>query len=247
MPWRWIVTAAALLILVVLYSSISWTFTSRLIGVQFPAAPEIAFADFGLPQPEDVTITIGDINLSGWYFDNPANAGCGVVMLHGYSGNKGGIMAPTPLFWDRGCDLLLYDLRGHGESSEGDHTYGVLDRKDQIAALDWFIERTGLPENKVGLIGWSYGAATSILTAAERPGLAFVISDASYSSLRDIAKVQAGALFGNWAKAFVPGALILGTVPGRFRSVGRRAGGGDQRRNHPDPPDPINDRRFHPL
>ena len=35
-----------------------------------------------------------------------------------------------------------------------------------------------------------------------------MIADASYSSLADIARVQAGALFGNWAKAFVPGALF---------------------------------------
>ena len=71
------------------------------------------------------------------------------------------------------------------------------------------MERTGLPDERIGLWGVSYGAATSIQTAAARPGLGFVIADASYSSMPDIAAVQADKQIGVWARAFIPGALAV--------------------------------------
>lgn len=208
--------AIGLAVLIVLYGSVSWVFSSKLIAQQFPSEEQVDFASFGLPNPEEFTVANGKINLAGWYFDNPANGGCGVVMLHGYTGNKVTVLNTNSLFWDLGCDLVFYDLRGHGLSSKGMHTYGALDKGDQIAVIDWFINRTGLPENKIGLIGWSYGAATSLLTAAERPGLAFVIADASYSSVTDIGTTQAGKMFGTWAKVFVPGALLISRIRGDF-------------------------------
>ena len=65
----------------------------------------------------------------------------------------------------------------------------------------------------IGLAGWSYGAATAIQAASEAGGdVAFVLADSSYSSLRDIADVQAESLFGTWARAFVPGALVVSAI-----------------------------------
>ena len=62
----------------------------------------------------------------------------------------------------------------------------------------------------------SYGAATSLQAAAVRPGLAFVIADASYSSMSEIASAQADTQFGAWANIFVPGALFISGLRGGF-------------------------------
>ena len=76
---------------------------------------------------------------------------------------------------------------------------------------------SALPRSKLGLIGWSYGAATAIQGASEAGGdVAFVIADSSFSSLGDIARVQAENQYGNWAKIFVPGALFASSVRGGF-------------------------------
>jgi uncharacterized protein len=46
--------------------------------------------------------------------------------------------------------------------------------------------------------------------------LAFVIADSSFSSLRDIASVQAEGQYGAWARVFVPGALFASSVRSGF-------------------------------
>lgn len=208
---RLLIGAAVLLLLVVAYFGGSWVFSSKLIGQQFGSDEQAHFADFRLPQPEAVTLTNGKTKLAGWYFANPraGTAQCAVVMLHGFVINKAVILPFTPMFWDRGCDLYLYDLRSHGESSREFSTYGVHDKEDELLAVDWLAKRTRLPDGRIGLWGVSYGAATSLQAAVVRPDLAFVVADASYASLFDIASFQAGKIFGSWAKIFVPGALLV--------------------------------------
>jgi pimeloyl-ACP methyl ester carboxylesterase len=201
---------------VAVYGGISWFFSEQLIARKCASQPEATFADFGLPQPEDVAIASGTTRLAGWYFANPQRAGCAVILLHGFTGNRADVLIAAPLFWKRGCDLLVYDLRGHGQSSPGLFTYGVHDKEDELAAVDWLSRRAGLSVGQIGLMGWSYGAATSLQAAAVRPEVAFVIADASFSSLTDIARVQAKAMFGSWAKLFVPGAMFVAGLRAGF-------------------------------
>lgn len=213
----WVIAAAVPAVAAVFYGAVSWVFSDTLIGQQFPTSDEqVSFADFGLPDPESVTIPNGQTRLAGWYFPNPGKAGCAVIQLHGFTSNKAEVLVAAPLFWDRGCDVLAYDLRGHGDSSPGLLTYGVLDKGDELAAVDWLAGKTGLPHAKIGLMGWSYGAATSLQAAAARQDLAFVIADASFSSLPDIASVQAQKRFGAWARIFVPGALLVSRLRASF-------------------------------
>ncbi len=120
------------------------------------------------------------------------------------------------LFFERGCDVFVYDLRGHGASSRGLLSYGALDKFDELAAVDWLEEKTRLPDAKIGLWGVSYGAATSLQAAAVRPGLAFVIADASYSSMADIASIQGERLIGALAKLILPGALTVAGLRAGF-------------------------------
>ena len=215
---RWLAITLAVLLLVVLgYGAVSWLFSEKLVAQQFTALGPEEFSDYDLPDPESVTIRGEGVNLAAWYFDNPRDAGCATVMLHGFGGSKAEVLGATPIFWQRGCDLLLYDARGHGDSDRAILTFGAHERDDLLRALEWLDERTGLPRSKIGIIGWSYGAATAIQAASE-PGsaVAFVVADSSFSSLGDIARVQAEEQYGSWAKVFVPGALFASSLRGGF-------------------------------
>jgi pimeloyl-ACP methyl ester carboxylesterase len=213
---------ARILVLVVLlalvaYAGVSWLFSEKLIAQQFTPLGPVDFAAYSLPNPERLTIRGDGVDLASWYFANPGRAGCAVVMLHGFGGDKSEVIAATPIFWRRGCDLLLYDARGHGDSDRALLSFGVHEREDLLRALEWLTAKTGLPRSKAGLIGWSYGAATSIQAASEAGGdVAFVVADSSFSSLGDIARVQAKKQYGSWAKAFVPGALLVASIRGGF-------------------------------
>jgi pimeloyl-ACP methyl ester carboxylesterase len=215
---RWVVLPIVLLLVALAaYGAVSWVFSDRLVAQQFTALGPVDFSEYALPAPETVTIRGEGVGLVAWYFDNPREAGCATVMLHGFGGSRAEILAATPIFWQRGCDLLLYDARGHGDSDRALLSFGANEREDLLRAVEWLSARTVLPRSKVGLIGWSYGAATAIQGASEAGGdVAFVIADSSFSSLGDIARVQAEEQYGSWAKIFVPGALFVSSVRGGF-------------------------------
>lgn len=201
------------------YGVASWVFSERLIGQQFTADGSTDTSEFGLPDPEEATVAGDGVDLAAWYFQNPADAGCAVVMLHGYGGDKAEILGANPLFWDRGCHLLSYDARGHGDSSRALLTFGAHERDDLLLATDWLAARTGLPRSDIGLMGWSYGAATAIQAAPGLPDLAFAIADSSFSSLTDIATVQGERQFGSWVRFVVPGALTVAGLRASFDSA----------------------------
>lgn len=203
-------------LLLVGYTAVSWLFSERLIGQKFAPLGAVDVAAFDLPQPEEVTFEGDGVTLAGWYFANPRNEGCAVVMLHGFGGSRAEVLAPSPIFWARGCDLFLYDARGHGDSSPSLLSFGAHEHKDLLQAVDWLAGRTGLDHSRIGLMGWSYGAATALLAAPEVSDLAFVVADSSFSSLRDIASVQAEGQYGAWARIFVPGALFVSSVRSGF-------------------------------
>jgi uncharacterized protein len=202
-------------VLAVAYGGVSWVFSEKLIAAQSRPLGKVDPADYGLPNPTVVEVPGKGVKLASWYFPNPRNEHCAVIMLHGFGGARAEVVGASPIFWDRGCDLLMYDSRGHGDSSPALLTFGPHEKEDLVAAIAWLSRRTKLPDRRIGLIGWSYGAAVSIQAAAKVPDIAFVIADSSYSSLADIASVQADHQFGAWAKIFVPGALFI---------AGKRAG-----------------------
>ena len=161
-----------------------------------------------LPDPKTILIENGDVTLEGWFYENPDNADCAVMLLHGYTSTRAGAMQYAPLFWDRGCHLLAYDARGHGNSSDAFHTYGYYEKEDGTAVYNWLLNETELSSEQVGLTGVSYGAATS-LQMAPLIDPAFVIADSSYQDLHTIVSVQAVNMFGEWVNLFVPGAFFM--------------------------------------
>lgn len=203
-------------ILVGLYLFGSYFFSEQLINrpTQSLATSQERMGELGvptiaLPQPEAVTIENGDVSLAGNFYENPLAGDCAVLMLHGYTGTRYGTLQYAPLFWDRGCDLLAYDARGHGESSAAYHTYGYFEKDDGLAAYEWLQARTGLPASDIALAGVSYGAATSLQMLPLVPDVAFVLADSPYESLEAIVTHQAVAQFGTWVNLFVPGAFFV--------------------------------------
>jgi pimeloyl-ACP methyl ester carboxylesterase len=180
----WIVLIFIGVILAGLYLFGSYFFSDQLINrpTQSLATSQERMGELGVPsitltEPEAVTIEAGDVTLAGNFYQNPLEGDCAVLMLHGYTSTRYGTLQYAPLFWDRGCDLLAYDARGHGESSDAYHTYGYFEKTDGMAAYEWLQERTGLPASKTALAGVSYGAATSLQMLPLLPDVAFVLAD----------------------------------------------------------------------
>ncbi len=170
-----------------------------------------------LPAPEDVTIDTGEVTLSGFFYDNERDGECAVMILHGYTSTRYGALLYAPLFWERGCDVLVYDARGHGVSSDAYHTYGYHEKEDGLAAYQWLLERTDLQPSQVGLAGVSYGAATVLQMLPLTPDVAFVLADSPYQDLLSIVNYQGPEQFGDWVKLFIPGAIIISEIRADFK------------------------------
>ena len=216
-----IVFAVILAVLAVVYLAGSWYFSGIIVAFETDSLAEEEAergvpADYGLPAPEEVTFQGDGETLAGWYFDNPANGNCGVILLHGITGSRYGGLKYAPLFWERGCDLMMYDHRYHGASTGDYGTYGFYEKQDALAAVEWFAARTGLSHDRIGLQGESYGAATALQTGALAPDLAFVAADSSYRDLSTIVSEQADVQFGSWTGLFLPGAMGISGLRASF-------------------------------
>lgn len=213
---------ALLILLALVYVGASWYFSTLIVKftphtLEEQRAEHGVPADYGLPAPEEISFQgEGGVRLTGWYFDNPAAGNCGAILLHGHTGSRYGMLKYAPLFWPRGCDLMLYDHRYHGGSAGDYGTYGYYEKQDALAALAWFEQRSGLPADKIGVLGESYGASTALQLAPLAPDLAFIAADSPYEDLNTIIGEQAVQRFGSWTQLFVPGALALSGLRADF-------------------------------
>ena len=218
----WIGLAVVVLLLLAAYLAAGWYFSN--IAIAPPArsledaqAQTGTPADYGLPEPEVIAIDAGEVTLSGWYFDNPANGDCGVLFMHGFTGTRYEALYWAPLFWPRGCDLLAYDHRGHGESTTALLSYGYFEKQEALVARDWFAQRSGLDPARIGVGGVSYGAATALQLAPLIPEAPFVLADSSYSSMSAILTHRATELLGPaLGRLLVPGALWVAGLRAGF-------------------------------
>jgi pimeloyl-ACP methyl ester carboxylesterase len=208
----WIILTVLVVILLGVYIGGSWFFSS--VAVNSPTqtledgrARADSFFELGLPEPQEITIDAGEVTLAGFLFENPLDGDCGAILLHGFSGTRYGALQYAPLFWERGCDILAYDHRGHGASTPALHTFGYYEKDDLLNALGWFTDRTGLDISEVAVVGVSYGASTALQAAPLMPDVAFILADSAYQDLATILRYQGEQQFGNLALVFLPGAL----------------------------------------
>ena len=159
---------------------------------------------------ESVRISVADnVALAGEYYRHSQPQNRAVIFSPGRGANLSQGHRFMPLFKDLGCDVLLLQQRGVGESTDAAQTFGYHEKHDLSEAIEWLIERTDCDAGSIGLIGVSYGSAVSIQTLALRDDLAFVIADSTFTDLRTVVTDQANRMFGGWINAFVPMALAL--------------------------------------
>lgn len=129
--------------------------------------------------------------LAGWYL--PARNGCTLICCHGINDNSSQWIAPIAKLHARsGYGALLFDFAGHGKSEGSQVTYGIRERHDVTAAIDYLRQRGDVDMERVAILGYSLGAITAVMSAAEHPALRAVVIESGFSDLHhDIGKLFA--------------------------------------------------------
>jgi len=103
----------------------------------------------------------GGVTSPGWLLPGLDEAGPAIVIIHGYGDSRYGALRCVKLLQSYASELVVFDLRGHGESSKSYSTAGVVESEDILTLLDQFDAPHG-----VVLYGYSMGGRIAIAAAA---------------------------------------------------------------------------------
>ena len=213
------------------YVAVTLTRARRRPVTTDPRALGLAVTDVAFPSRED------GLALRGWLLSAPPPPADGVrpliVLVHGRDGVRDdpsiGLTPLAAALAHAGFDVLMFDLRGHGASAGEHYSFGWYERRDLLGALDWAQARG---YTRLGVYGFSLGAATALLTAAEDARVTAVAVDSGYAALDEILalRLPREAHLPRW---YVPGVILLarllyGADARRIRPVAAAAALGDR-------------------
>jgi alpha-beta hydrolase superfamily lysophospholipase len=147
----------------------------------------------------DVAIPASDgVILSAWSIRPRKNNRRTVILLHGLSDNRLGMMGYAKLLLGHGFSVLLPDARAHGASGGQLATYGLLESDDIRHWFDW-LQQTQHPGCVFGFAE-SMGAAQLLQSLQTEPHFCAVAVESPFSSFREIAYDRVGQFFhtGPW-------------------------------------------------
>lgn len=167
-----------------------------------PIDPGNTPAAFGLAF-EDVTLKskAGNVDIAAWYIPSTDQQRA-IILVHGRDANrtvafeeiesetaKGHFPEFAAALQKADFSVLMIDLRGHGESGPSQYTFGILERGDVEAAVDWLSEK-GYQPGKIGIFGLSLGSAASVGAAYDDPRVGALVLDSLFADFNPIIEAQ---------------------------------------------------------
>lgn len=144
-----------------------------------------SFTPWELQVPfEAVSFATDDgLTLRGWWLpgSDPTRV---VVGFTGHKGAKQDLLGIGSGLWRAGSNVLLFDFRGCGESDLAQLSLGHYELVDARAAVAY--ARARLPEARMGVIGFSMGAAVAILIAAADHSISAIVADSAFATINDV-------------------------------------------------------------
>jgi uncharacterized protein len=175
-------------------------------------------AQYFMPAPQDMEFRsrdprIPELVLRGWWLPGTRAAGPAVLLVHGVRSCRrdDNVLLAAGMLHRAGFGVLLMDQRDHGDSDDEDLRFagGTEEYLDVQGAWDWLVTQ-GIPEERIGIVGMSFGAATSVIAGGEEPRVRAVWEDSSYA---DMSEAMRDYLEREGYPAFLePGAVLMGRL-----------------------------------
>ena len=211
--WALRVPVVLVLVLVLAYLGISWKYADGVTRVTRDPLKKIpAYVE---PTHEDVSFKSLDadaLTLRGWWFPAPTTATKAVVMVHGKDQNRidssfdPGRIARALLA--DGWSVLLFEMRGHGQSDGLRWGLGEYEPADILAAIDFAAMKTGQSRSRIATIGESMGGGSVLMTVGRDPSIGPVVTDSAYASAPTVVN-EVGPRYSGLPAFFTPGLMLM--------------------------------------
>lgn len=148
-----------------------------------PAVYNLKYEDFQLPARND------GLSIAAWYIASEDNEKA-IILVHGRDDSRTKAFANqfvtfASVLHGAGYSVLMIDLRGHGQSAASRYTFGLKERWDVLGAVDW-LEGRGYQAGKIGVLGYSLGAASVIGAAADEQDIGAIWIDSAYTDIKSV-------------------------------------------------------------
>jgi len=207
--WALRVPVGLLIVVVLAYLGVSWKYADGVTRVtREPLKKTPAYVQSTY---EDVSFMSRDgLRLAGWWF--PAvGATKAAVLVHGKDQNRidssfdPGRIARF-LIAD-GWSVLLFEMRGHGQSDGLRWGLGQDEPKDILAAIDTAAQKANVPRARVATIGESMGGGSVLMTVGRDPSIGPIVVDSAYASAPVVVN-EVGPVYSGLPAFFTPGLVL---------------------------------------
>ena len=158
---------------------------------------------------EDVAVqTYDHVELRGWKVRAAKPNGDWVLLFHGVSDNRTGVLGAAELLLRHGFSVVMVDSRAHGMSGGDMATYGWKERYDTVAIVDALYATENV--RHLFALGVSMGAAIALQSAAVEPRIEGVVAEDPFADLREVSYDYAGLRSWPWlGKIFLRPAAVM--------------------------------------
>jgi pimeloyl-ACP methyl ester carboxylesterase len=153
-----------------------------------------------------------ELRLRGWWLSAP-DPRATVIRVHGVHSNRESLLGLSAALVRAGFSVLVFDLRGHGESDWARMGAGLDEREDVLGAIDYAVQERR--SRLVLLHGNSFGGAIALMSGWREPSVTGVFADSAFASLSDLVaqEVSRRTFLPDWAAhVFRPGIVIAGRL-----------------------------------
>jgi len=148
---------------------------------------------------DEVSIKVADGTvLRAWFLQPALGNDNAVILLHGVSDNRLGMVGYGEWLLTNGFSILLPDARAHGLSGGELATYGLKEADDIHGWVSW-LEDTHHPNCVFGF-GESMGAGQILQALSKEPRFCAVVAESPFESFREVSYARFGRPFhtGPW-------------------------------------------------
>jgi uncharacterized protein len=140
--------------------------------------------DFNLPYERINVCTHDSIVIRGVWVHDSVPGRPTLILLHGIGNCKERFYPRAAQLWSAGYNVVMIDLRAHGESGGEYCTYGYHEKNDIRAVVDYLLQADSTLT--IGIQGHSLGGAVALQTLSVEPRLQFGIIESTFADFRQI-------------------------------------------------------------